>query len=275
MKKNISYRIKMNNGIEIPQLGLGVYLTKSGSECINAIHWAFEAGYRHVDTAKFYRNEKDVGEAIRNSGINRKEVFVTTKLWNEDHGYDSALKAFDKSLKTLNIDYIDCYLIHWPVHEKRKDSWKALEKIYESGYCKSIGVSNYMIPHLKELFTYANIIPAINQVEFNPFIYQKDLLEECNKNKIILEAYAPLTRSKKLNDKKVLSIAQRHKKSNAQVLIRWAIQHELVVIPKSVHKERIIENANVFDFILDESDMEILDNMDEGFRSSWDPTKID
>ncbi|MCZ7610696.1 MAG: aldo/keto reductase [Ignavibacterium sp.] len=275
MKKNISYRIKMNNGVEIPQLGLGVYLTKSGSECINAIHWALEAGYRHIDTAKFYKNEKDVGEAIKNSGINREEVFVTTKLWNEDHGYDSALKAFDKSLKTLDIDYIDCYLIHWPVHEKRKDSWKALEKIYESGYCKSIGVSNYMIPHLKELFTYANRIPVINQVEFNPFIYQKDLLEECNKNKIILEAYAPLTRSKKLNDKKVLSIAQKHKKSNAQVLIRWAIQHELVVIPKSVHKERIIENANVFDFILDESDMEILDNMDEGFRSSWDPTKID
>lgn len=275
MKRDINYKIKMNNGVEIPQLGLGVYLTKSGSECINAIHWALEAGYRHVDTAKFYKNEKDVGEAIKNSGINRKEVFVTTKLWNEDHGYDSALKAFDKSLKTLNIDYIDCYLIHWPVHEKRKDSWKALEKIYESGYCKSIGVSNYMIPHLKELFTYANIIPVINQVEFNPFIYQKDLLEECNKNKIILEAYAPLTRSKKLNDKKVLSIAQKHKKSNAQVLIRWAIQHDLVVIPKSVHKERIIENANVFDFILDESDMEILDNMDEGFRSSWDPTKID
>lgn len=275
MKKDINYKIKMNNGVEIPQLGLGVYLTKSGSECINAVTWALEAGYRHIDTAKFYKNEKDVGEAVRNSGIKREEIFVTTKLWNEDHGYESALKAFDKSLKELNIDYIDCYLIHWPVQEKRKDSWKALEKIYESGYCKSIGVSNYMIPHLEELFTYANVIPVMNQLEFNPFNYQKDLLDFCNKNKIILEAYAPLTRSKRLDDKTFLPIAQKHKKSNAQVLIRWAIQHELVVIPKSVHKERIIENANVFDFTLDESDMKILDNMSDGFRSSWDPTKID
>ncbi|HQF43598.1 MAG TPA: aldo/keto reductase [Ignavibacteriaceae bacterium] len=275
MKKDINYKIKMNNGVEIPQLGLGVYLTKSGSECINAVTWALEAGYRHIDTAKFYKNEKDVGEAVRNSGIKREEIFVTTKLWNEDHGYESALRAFDKSLKELNIDYIDCYLIHWPVQEKRKDSWKALEKIYESGYCKSIGVSNYMIPHLEELFTYANVIPVMNQVEFNPFNYQNDLLDFCNKNKIILEAYAPLTRSKRINDKTLLPISQKHKKSNAQVLIRWAIQHELVVIPKSVHKERIIENANVFDFTLDESDMKILDNMNDGFRSSWDPTKID
>ena len=275
MKKDINYKIKMNNGVEIPQLGLGVYLTKSGSECINAVTWALEAGYRHIDTAKFYKNENDVGEAVRNSGIKREEIFVTTKLWNEDHGYESALRAFDKSLKELNIDYIDCYLIHWPVQEKRKDSWKALEKIYESGYCKSIGVSNYMIPHLEELFTYANVIPVMNQVEFNPFNYQNDLLDFCNKNKIILEAYAPLTRSKRINDKTLLPISQKHKKSNAQVLIRWAIQHELVVIPKSVHKERIIENANVFDFTLDESDMKILDNMNDGFRSSWDPTKID
>jgi len=275
MKKDINYKIKMNNGVEIPQFGLGVYLTKSGSECINAVNWALEAGYRHIDTAKFYKNEKDVGEAVRNSGIKRKEIFVTTKLWNEDHGYESALKAFDKSLKDLNIDYIDCYLIHWPVQEKRKDSWKALEKIYESGYCKSIGVSNYMIPHLEELFTYANVIPVMNQVEFNPFNYQKDLLDFCNKNKIILEAYAPLTRSKRINNKTLLPISQKHKKSNAQILIRWAIQHELVVIPKSVHKERIIENANVFDFTLDESDMKILDNLNDGFRSSWDPTKIE
>ncbi|MDY0082233.1 MAG: aldo/keto reductase [Ignavibacteriaceae bacterium] len=275
MKKDINYKLKMNNSVEVPQLGLGVYLTKSGSECINAVTWAFEAGYRHIDTAKFYKNEKDVGEAVRNSGIKREEVFVTTKLWNEDQGYESALKAFDKSLKDLNINYIDCYLIHWPVKDKRKDSWKALEKIYESGYCKSIGVSNYMIPHLDELFTYANVIPVMNQVEFNPYNYQKDLLEFCNKNKIILEAYAPLTRSKRLNDNKVLSIAEKHKKTNAQVLIRWAIQHELVVIPKSVHKERIIENADLFDFSLDESDMDILNNMNEDFRVSWNPASID
>ena len=275
MKKYINYKMKMNNGIDIPQFGLGVYLTKSGQECVNAVTWALEAGYRHIDTAKIYGNEKEVGEAVRNSGIERDELFIKTKLWNDDHGYESALKAFDKILKTLNTDYIDMYLIHWPVKGKRKESWKALEKIYESGYCKSIGVSNYMIIHLEELFTYANVIPVINQVEFSPYNYQKDLLDFCNKNKIILEAYSPLTRMKKHDDPNVLSIAKKHNKTVAQVLIRWAIEKEIVVIPKSSHKERIIENANVFDFSIDESDMKILNNLDEGFRVSWDPTTTD
>ncbi|HRN24984.1 MAG TPA: aldo/keto reductase [Ignavibacteriaceae bacterium] len=275
MKKDINHKLEMNNGIEIPQFGLGVYLTKSGTECVNAVTWALEAEYKHIDTARIYGNEREVGEAVRQSGIKRDELFITTKLWNDDHGYESALKAFDKSLKTLNTDYIDLYLIHWPVKDKRKDSWKALEKIYESGYCKSIGVSNYMISHLNELFSYANIIPVINQVEFSPYNYQKELLEFCIKNKIILEAYSPLTRMKKHDDPKVLSIAKKHNKTVAQVLIRWAIEQEIVVIPKSAHKERIIENANVSDFELDEFDMKILDNLDEGFRVSWDPTKTD
>lgn len=275
MKKDINYKLKMNNGLEIPQFGLGVYLTKSGTECVNAVTWALEAGYRHIDTAKIYGNEREVGEAVRQSGIKRDELFITTKLWNDDHGYESALKAFDKSLKTLDTDYIDLYLIHWPVKDKRKDSWKALENIYESGYCKSIGVSNYMILHLEELFSYANVIPVINQVEFSPYNYQKELLDVCLKNKIILEAYAPLTRMKKHDDPKVLPIAKKHNKTVAQVLIRWAIEHEIVVIPKSAHKERIIENANVFDFSIDESDMKILNNLDEGFRVSWDPTTTD
>ncbi|MBK7630660.1 MAG: aldo/keto reductase [Ignavibacteriales bacterium] len=275
MTTDINYKMKMNNGVEIPQFGLGVYLTKSGTECVGAVSWALESGYRHIDTARIYGNEKEVGEAVRNSDIKREELFITTKLWNDDHGYDTALKAFDKSLKTLNTGYIDLYLIHWPVKGKRKDSWKALEKIYESGYCKSIGVSNYMINHLEELFSYANTIPVINQVEFSPYNYQKDLLDVCNKNKIILEAYSPLTRMKKLDDPKVLPIAKKHSKTVAQVLIRWAIEHELVVIPKSARKERIIENANVFDFELDAADMKILDNLDEGFRVSWDPTTTD
>lgn len=275
MKKDITFKMKMNNGLDIPQFGLGVYLTKSGSECINAVTWALEAGYRLIDTARIYGNEKEVGEAVRNFGIKREEIFITTKLWNDDHGYDSALKAFDKSLKTLNIDYIDLYLIHWPVKEKRKETWKAFEKIYESGYCKSIGVSNYMIHHLEELFTYANVIPTVNQVEFSPYNYQKDLLNFCNEHNIILEAYSPLTRMKRLNDTKVLPIAKKHKKTTAQILLRWAIQHEVIVIPKSIHKERIIENADIFDFELDNSDLQILDYLDEGYRVSWDPTKAE
>ena len=275
MTRDINYKMKMNNGIDIPQFGLGVYLTKSGSECVNAVTWALEAGYKHIDTARIYGNEKEVGEAVRNSGIKREEIFITTKLWNDDHGYESALKAFDKSLKTLNTDYIDLYLIHWPVKGKRKESWKALEKIYESGYCKSIGVSNYQINHLQELFSYANTIPVINQVEFSPYNYQKDLLDFCNQNKIILEAYSPLTRTQRLDDPKVLPIAKKHNKTVAQVLIRWAIEQEIVVIPKSARKERIIENANVFNFELDTADMRILNNLDEGLRVSWDPTKTD
>ena len=275
MKRDINYKIKMNNGVEIPQFGLGVYLTKSGTECVNAVMWALEAGYRHIDTAKAYHNEKEVGEAVRDSGIKREEIFITTKLWNNDHGYETTLKAFDTSLKTLNTKFIDLYLIHWPVKEKRKDSWKAFEKIYESGYCKSIGVSNYMINHLEELFSYANIIPVINQVEFSPYNYQKDLLDVCNKNKIILEAYSPLTRMEKLTDTKLVPIAEKHNKTTAQVLIRWAIEHDLVVIPKSARKKRINENADIFNFSLDKSDMKILDDLDEGFRCSWDPTKAD
>jgi diketogulonate reductase-like aldo/keto reductase len=275
MKRDINYKIKMNNGVEIPQFGLGVYLTKAGSECINAVNWALEAGYRLIDTARIYGNEKEVGEAVRNCGIKREEIFITTKLWNDDHGYESTLKAFDKSLKTLSVDYIDLYLIHWPVKGKRKDTWKAFEKIYESGYCKAIGVSNYMIHHLEELFTYANVIPTVNQVEFSPYNYQKDLLSFCTKNNIILEGYSPLTRMKRLKDPKVVPIAEKHKKTVAQVLIRWAIEHDLVVIPKSAHMDRIIENADIFDFELDNLDMKVLDYLDEGYRVSWDPTKID
>jgi diketogulonate reductase-like aldo/keto reductase len=275
MIRDINYKMKMNNGNEIPQFGLGVYLSKSGNECINAVNWALEAGYRHIDTAKAYGNEREVGEAVRNSGIPRNEIFITTKLWNDDHGYETTLKAFNKSLKTLNVEYIDLYLIHWPVKEKRRDSWKAFEKIYESGYCKSIGVSNYMINHLEELFGYANVIPAINQVEFSPYAYNKELLDFCTKNKILLESYSPLTRMKKLADPNLKRVAIKYGKTTAQILIRWAIEHELVVIPKSAHKDRIIENANVFDFKLDKDDLKILDNLNEDYRVAWDPTSVD
>lgn len=275
MKKNINYVIKMNDGNYIPQIGLGVYLAKRGRECRKAVRWALDAGYRHIDTASSYGNEKDVGDALRDSGVNREEVFITTKLWNDNQGFESALKAFDTSLKKLNTKYIDLYLIHWPVKEKRKESWKALEKIYESGYCHSIGISNYTVNHLKELLTYANVIPALNQVEFSPYLYQKELLDFCKSHNILLAAYAPLTRVKKFSDPQLLSLSNKLNKTVAQILIRWAIEHDLVVIPKSVHKNRIRENANVFDFVLDEVHMNILDNMNEDFRSCWNPNTQD
>ena len=269
---DINAKAKLNNGVEIPLLGLGVYKSQPGKETEQAVKWALEAGYRHIDTAKLYANERDVGKAIRDSGIPRDEIFVTTKLWNDDHGYEKTLKAFDKSLKKLNIGYIDLYLIHWPVEKIRKETWKAMEKMYADGKCRAIGISNYMIHHIDELFSYANIIPAVNQVEFSPFLYLKDLHEYCKKHEIRLEAYSPLTRGKKLNDEKLVTLAEKYGKTTAQILIRWALQHELVVIPKSVKKERIYENTNVFDFEISQRDMQNLDSFNDNFRDCWDPS---
>jgi diketogulonate reductase-like aldo/keto reductase len=272
---NINSRCKLNNGYEMPYFGLGVYKTAPGKETIEAVSYALEVGYRLIDTASVYGNEKEVGIAVRQSGIPRKEIFITTKLWNDDHGYDSALKAFDESIKRLHLDYIDLYLIHWPVPKLRKNSWKALERIYREGKARSIGVSNYMIKHLEELKTYAEIIPAVNQVEFSPFLYQKDLLDYCRANKIELEAYSPLARMKKKNNTVVNSIAKKFNKTHAQVLIRWCLEHKLIVIPKSADKKRIKENADVFNFKLDEEDMRELNNLNENFRVSWDPSEIE
>lgn len=273
MKKDINYKITLNNGTEIPQLGLGVYLTRP-SECADVCKWSFEAGYRHIDTASMYGNEREVGKAIKHTEIPRNEIFVTTKLWNDDHAYEKALKAFDKSIKNLGLDYIDLYLIHWPGTDKRREAWKALEKIYESGQARAIGVSNYMIHHLKELFTYANIIPAVNQVEFHAFLYLKELLEFCKNNKIAFEGYSPLAKMKRRDDPVVTKLMEKYGKSYAQIMIRWSLQHGVITIPKSAARERIYENADVFDFEISGDDMNLLNNSGGSFRFSWDPTKL-
>ncbi|WP_337865125.1 aldo/keto reductase [Ignavibacterium sp.] len=272
---NISSRCKLNNGYEVPNFGLGVYKAAPGKETIEAISYALEVGYRLIDTAAVYGNEKEVGIAVRQSGIPREEIFITTKLWNDNHGYDSARRAFDESLKRLQLDYVNLYLIHWPVPRLRKDSWQALERIYNEGKARSIGVSNYMINHLEELKTYAEIIPAVNQVEFSPFLYQKELLDYCRGNNIELEAYSPLARMKKKDNPVVNTIAKKYGKTHAQVLIRWCLEHKLIVIPKSSNKKRIKENANVFDFKMDNEDMNKLNSLNENFRVSWDPSEID
>ncbi|HSD63419.1 MAG TPA: aldo/keto reductase [Ignavibacteriaceae bacterium] len=266
---------KLNNNIEIPRLGLGVYLSKPGKETFNAVTWALQAGYRHIDTARAYKNEGDVGKAVKESNIKREDVFITTKLWNQDQGYESALKAFDASMDDLGFDYVDLYMIHWPVEEKRRDSWRALEKIYKEGRAKAIGVSNYTIKHLKEMDSYTGIKPAMNQVEFHPFLYQEDLLEYCRIKNVQLEAYSPLVRAERFDDPNILETAQKYSKSAAQIMIRWSLQHDLVAIPKSVHRERIIENADVFDFEISENDMEKLNSLNEELRIAWDPTNVD
>ena len=264
----------LNNGVMIPRLGLGVYQSSPGQVTQKAVEYALKIGYRHIDTARIYNNESDVGSALRNSGIRREDVFITTKLWNSDQGYETALKACDASLKRLGLKYLDLYLIHWPVQETRDESWKALAKLLKEGKTRAIGVSNYTIRHLTELLEQSDTVPLVNQVEFSPFLYQKQLLDYCEKNKIQLEAYSPLTQGEKLNHPKIQQIAKKHNKTPAQVLIRWSLQHNLITIPKSVREERIKENSQVFDYNLTNEDMRILDSLDENFRNSWDPTNM-
>jgi diketogulonate reductase-like aldo/keto reductase len=221
-----------------------------------------------------YRNESDVGKAMRDSGIPREEIFISTKLWNNEQGYDSAIRACEQSMKRLGVDYIDLYLIHWPVPDRRLESWKALEKLLDEGKCRAIGVSNYQYRHLEELLKECSIVPAINQVEFHPFLFQSELFLYCKSKGIQLEGYSPLTKGRRLRDPPLQEIAARYDKTVAQLLIRWQIEHEIVVIPKSARADRIKENAQVFDFTLSDEDMGILNNMNENFRTSWDPTDV-
>jgi diketogulonate reductase-like aldo/keto reductase len=258
----------------MPLLGLGVYLMRPGTETYQAVKAALKIGYRLIDTASFYRNEEDVGRAVRDSTVPREAVFITTKLWNDDHGYDTALRAFDASLKRLGFGYIDLYLIHFPVPNLRQESWRALEKILDSGRARAVGVSNYTEGHLKELLRQSSVVPAVNQVEFSPFLYQRNLLEFCQSKGIRLEAYAPLTAGRRLHDPRITAIARKHGRTNAQILLRWAVQHEVVVIPKATHADRIAENARIFDFELTSEEVSALDGLHDGFRSSWDPTSV-
>lgn len=266
--------VTLNNGVKMPALGLGVYQSEPGDETQNAILWALEAGYRHIDTAKRYDNEIDVGQALKRSGLPRGDVFVTTKLWNDDQGYDRTLSAFDASLERLGLDFVDLYLVHWPLPGKRLDTWKAMTRILREGRARAIGVSNYLERHLTELFEHSDVVPTVNQIEFSPFLYQKDLLDFCRRHGVQLEAYGPLTQGKRLDHPVVSAIAARRGRTSAQVLIRWALQHGLVVIPKSVRRMRIEENAGVFDFTLSTQDMAELDNLNENFHTEWDPTEV-
>lgn len=234
---------------------------------MHTVRYALELGYRHIDTAKIYGNEIDVGIAVRESRINREEIFITTKLWNSDQGYDKTLSAFENSLQRLGLSYVDLYLIHWPVQGKILETWKAMIKILKVGKARAIGVSNYSIAELKETIQISDIIPAINQVEFHPFLYQKDLLDFCKNNRIQIESYSPLTRGKKLNHPLVKAISNRYGKTTAQILIKWNLQHGLVVIPKSIHENRILENSQVFDFRIEEKDMEALNSLNVNLQT--------
>jgi len=217
---DLNTRAPLNDGHTIPQLGLGVYQTQPGPAVVNASLWALEAGYRHIDTAHIYLNEAGVGEAIHKSGLSREQLYVTTKLWNSDHGYDQTLRACDASLKELGLDFIDLYLVHWPVEHKRLDSWRAMERLKKDGKVKSIGISNYMKRHVQELLDHCEIPPVLNQIEMNPFIYQyrKDTIDFCEAHKICIESYSPLTKGRRLDDSRLQTLAAQHHKTPAQIL---------------------------------------------------------
>jgi diketogulonate reductase-like aldo/keto reductase len=247
-------------------------MSGAGSGTVNAVKWALEAGYRLVDTASFYGNEVEVGRAVRESDVPREEVFVTTKLWNSDFGYDAAKEAFEESYRKLDLGYIDLYLLHWPVARLRRESWDALEEIYDSGRVKAIGVSNYTIDHLEELLGHCKIPPVVNQVEFHPLLFQKDLLEFCNTKNVRLEAYTPLTRREFLGKPVPVEIANKYGKTPAQIFIKWCLQHGVICIPKSSNRGRIKENADIFDFELSEEDMKRMDALNRDLHVTWDPT---
>ena len=261
---------RLNNGQMMPLLGLGVY-NMYGKEAEKAVLDAFEIGYRLVDTASMYNNEIEIGHAVRSAGIPRNEIFLTTKVNNIDQGYDPTLRAFDASLKKLQTDYTDLYLIHWPIKGKRKQTWQALEKIYASGRSKAIGVANYLIPFLDELKGYAQIVPAVNQVEFSPYLFPSGLLDYCREMNIMLQAYSPLVRGKRMNDPRLIRLAEKYGKTTAQIILRWDIELGISTIPKSVKPERLKENFDIFDFQLSPEDIDYLKTFDEKLRVADDP----
>ena len=270
---NLESKVKLNNGVEIPILGLGTYLS-TGQLGYEAVRIALKVGYRHIDTAAMYGNEKEIGRAIIDDDIPREEIFVTTKLWNSDHGYEKALKAFDISLEKLEMDYVDLYLIHWPVTGLRMDSWRALEQLYFEGKCKAIGVSNFLSHHLEDLLENAEIVPTVDQVEFHPRLQLPDLQDTCCKHGILLEAWSPIMKGRVLNIPELVDIGDKYGKNAVHVTLRWMIQKQIITIPKTVRKERIISNADIYNFELSEDEMRLIDGLDQNIHIGEDPDNV-
>lgn len=275
MLKSIRDYTSLNNQVEMPWLGFGVFMMEEGVETENAVSTALEVGYRSIDTAAIYKNEVGVGKAIARSGIPRQEIFLTTKVWNSDQGYQSTLKAFEESRKKLKVDYVDLYLIHWPVKGRYVDTWKALEKLYRDGSVRVIGLSNFLIHHMEDILAICEITPAVNQVELHPELRMEALHKFCIANRIQLEGYAPLGQGQSLTVPLIVEMAKKYYKTPAQILIRWALQHRIVTIPKSSHPDRIKENSKVFDFILSDEDMICIDQLDANRRVGADPDNFD
>lgn len=274
MFKSITDSAVLHNGVKMPWLGLGVYKAEEGQEVIDAIKHAVGAGYRSIDTASFYKNEEGVGQAVKAVEVPREELFVTTKVWNTEQGYDETLRSFEESLAKLDMEYVDLFLVHWPVSGKYKDTWRALETLYKDGRAKAIGVCNFKIHHLEDLMKDCEIKPMVNQVEYHPRLTQKDLLTFCKDHNIQLEAWRPLLKGEIFEEPILKELAEKHNKTVAQVILRWDLQNGVVTIPKSVNKNRIQENADIFDFELSLDDMEKIDSLNKDLRNGPDPDEF-
>ncbi|WP_276539759.1 aldo/keto reductase [Paenibacillus polysaccharolyticus] len=269
--KHVQDTTTLNNGVKMPWLGFGVFKVKDGDEVVSAVKTAIEAGYRSIDTAKVYNNESGVAQGIRESGIAREDLFITTKVWNSDQGYESTLAAFEESMQRLELEYLDLYLIHWPVKGKYKDTWRALEKLYKEGRVRAIGVSNFQTHHLEDLLMDATIKPAVNQVELHPLLTQKELRDYCSTHEIQIEAWSPLGQGNLMEHPLLQDIAAKYGKSPAQVILRWDLQNGIVTIPKSVTPERIHANTELYDFELTAEEIEQINGLNENKRFGSDP----
>ncbi|MGG6311415.1 aldo/keto reductase [Paenibacillus macerans] len=279
MITNLQDTVTLRNGVRMPGLGLGVFKVEEGPELVHAVKYAITHGYRSIDTAAIYDNEAGVGQGIREglkeAGISRDELFVTSKVWNADLGYEPTLAAYETSLRKLGLDYLDLYLIHWPVAGKYKDAWRALETLYASGKVKAIGVSNFQAHHLEDLMQEAKVVPMVNQVEYHPRLTQQEVQAFCREHGIQMEAWSPLMQGQLLDHPLLRELARKHGKSVAQIILRWDVQNGVVTIPKSTKEHRIAENAAVFDFKLTAEEMEQISALNENLRVGPDPDNFD
>ncbi len=264
----------LHNGVEMPRFGLGVYKMTDKEEAVNAMIAAIEAGYKAIDTAAVYENEQEVGEAVRNSAVKREDLFITSKVWNTDQGYDQTLRAFEASLERLGFDYLDLYLTHWAVPGKYEETYRAIQRLYDEKLVRAIGVSNHHQPHLERILAKANTKPMVNQIELHPQLTQEPLREFCAQQEIAVTSWSPLARGRLLDDAVLAEIAAKHNKTIAQVIIRWHLQNDLIVIPKSVTPSRIIENADVYDFSLAVEEIKAIDDLNQDWRTGTNPDDV-